>query len=250
MTAQTTAAPATSGDTPGDLPGGTPEAVPGIAEADSLFARLRHACKADWEAYVDHAFVRQLADGSLRQECFRHYMGQDYLFLIHFARAYALGVYKSETLEDMRRMGEGMAAILDEMGLHVKYCQEWGISPEDLEALPEAKATMAYTRYVLERGMAGDLLDLNVALAPCIVGYAEIGARFVGSVVDDHPYGAWIREYGGSAYRQVARDAVDTLDRLLEERGGPGRMPGLIETFRKASILEADFWQMGLTLAD
>ncbi|KAA5605558.1 thiaminase II [Roseospira marina] len=228
----------------------TPEGVPGLADPDSLFARLRHACRAEWTAYVSHPFVRHLADGSLRQDCFRHYMGQDYLFLIQFARAYALGVYKSETLEDMRRMGEGMAAILDEMGLHVKYCQGWGIAPEELEHLPEAKATMAYTRFVLERGMAGDLLDLNVALAPCIIGYAEIGARLIESVGDEHPYAAWIREYGGSGYRQVARDAVETLDRLLEERGGPGRMPGLIDTFRKATILEADFWQMGLTLAE
>ncbi|WP_299436316.1 thiaminase II [uncultured Rhodospira sp.] len=229
----------------------TPEAVPGIAEADTLFARLRHECRAEWNAYVNHDFVRQMGTGDLRQECFRHYMGQDYLFLIQFARAYALGVYKSETLEDMRRMGEGMAAILDEMGLHVKYCQGWGISPEELETLPEARATVAYTRYVLDRGMAGDLLDLNVALSPCVIGYAEIGARLLDTVDpgEDHPYGAWIREYGGAGYRQVARDAVETLDRLMATRGGPGRLPGLIDTFREATILEADFWQMGLTLA-
>ncbi|MBB4285529.1 thiaminase II [Roseospira goensis] len=233
-----------------DAPPETPEAVPGLAAADSLFARLRHACWPEWHAYLDHPFVRRMADGSLRQECFRHYMGQDYLFLIHFARAYALGVFKSESLEDMRRMGAGMAAILDEMGLHVRYCQSWGLSPEDLERLPESKATMAYTRYVLERGLAGDLLDLVVALSPCIIGYAEIGARLIDGIDDDHPYGAWIREYGGAGYRQVARDAVETMDRLMVERGGPGRMPGLVDTFRQATRLEADFWQMGLTLAD
>jgi thiaminase/transcriptional activator TenA len=231
--------------------GGTPEAVPGIAEADSLFARLRHACADEWRAYVDHDFVRQMGTGDLREECFRHYMGQDYLFLIQFARAYALGVFKSESLEDMRRMGEGMAGILDEMGLHVKYCQGWGIAPEELEGLPEAQATVAYTRYVLDRGMAGDLLDLNVALAPCIVGYAEIGMRLMEGVDpgEDHPYGAWIREYGGAGYRQVARDAVDHMDRLMRERGGAGRLPGLVATFREATRLEAAFWQMGLTLA-
>ncbi len=229
-----------------------PEAVPDLAEADSLFARLRNACKAEWTAYVEHEFVRQMGAGTLREASFRHYMGQDYLFLMHFARAYALGVYKSDSLDDMRRMGEGMASILDEMGLHVKYCQGWGLSPEDLERLPEAKATMAYTRFVLERGMAGDLLDLNVALAPCVIGYAEIGARLLAQVdpEDAHPYDAWIREYGGAGYHQVARDAVETLDRLLVSRGGEGRMPGLIDTFRKATILEADFWHMGLTLAD
>ena len=47
----------------------------------------------------------------------------------------------------------------------------------DMEAAPEDLACMAYTRFVLERGMSGDLLDLHIALAPCIVGYAEIGAR-------------------------------------------------------------------------
>lgn len=40
--------------------------------------------------------------------------------------------------------------------------------------LPEARATLAYTRYVLDTGNRGDLLDLHVALAPCLVGYGEI----------------------------------------------------------------------------
>jgi len=34
-----------------------------------------------------------------------------------------------------------------------------------MKALPEAAETIAYTRYVLERGLSGDLLDLHVALA-------------------------------------------------------------------------------------
>jgi thiaminase/transcriptional activator TenA len=69
-----------------------------VAPGGSLFARLRAAAADDWEAYTGHEFVRRLADGSLPEECFRHYLIQDYLFLIHFARAYALAAYKSETL--------------------------------------------------------------------------------------------------------------------------------------------------------
>jgi thiaminase/transcriptional activator TenA len=226
------------------------EAVPGIAPADSLFARLRTACRADWDAYVNHAFVQRMGEGTLREECFRHYLGQDYLFLIHFARAYALAAYKSDSLDNLRSAGMGMAAILDEMGLHVKLCQGWGISAQELEGLPEAKATMAYTRYVLEKGLSGDLLDLQVALAPCVVGYAEIGLALKDRATDDHPYAQWIREYAGEGYQQAARLAVDTLDRLLTERAGPGRMEGLIRTFRQATVLEADFWRMGLELLD
>jgi thiaminase/transcriptional activator TenA len=39
------------------------------------------------------------------------------------------------------------------------------------------------------------------------------------------------------------------MDRLMRERGGAGRLPGLVATFREATRLEAAFWQMGLTLA-
>ncbi|WP_142850890.1 thiaminase II [Telmatospirillum sp. J64-1] len=220
--------------------------------ADSLFARLRAACEEDWCAFVEHDFVRRLGEGSLPEECFRHYLGQDYLFLIHFARAYALAVYKSETLEDMRQAASGMAAILDEMGLHVRYCQNWGLSKDEMQSLPEARATMAYTRFVLEKGMAGDLLDLHVALAPCIIGYGEIANRLkqdFGDKIASNPYGDWIETYAGEAYQDVARAQIEQLDRLFARRAGPGRMDSLVATFRTATRLETDFWEMGLSLA-
>ena len=89
---------------------------------------------------------------------FRHYLVQDYLFLIEFARAYALAVYKGPTLADMREGLAGIAAILDvEMDLHVKLCAGWGLSPDDLEHAAPAPEMLAYTRYVLDAGMRGDL---------------------------------------------------------------------------------------------
>jgi hypothetical protein len=36
---------------------------------------------------------------------------------------------------------------------------------------------LAYTRYMLDIGMRGDLLALKVALAPRVVGHAEIATR-------------------------------------------------------------------------
>ena len=143
----------------------------------NLFDRLKADAHEAWAAYTRHAFVSAMGDGSLPQACFRHYLVQDYLFLIQFARAYALGVTKANSLADMRSCSGAMSAILDvEMNLHVALCGEWGISPEELEQAPEARATMAYTRFVLEAGHRGDLLDLMCALSPCVIGYAEIGA--------------------------------------------------------------------------
>lgn len=215
----------------------------------SLFDQLKRACASEWAAYTNHAFVRGLGDGTLPQAAFRDYLRQDYLFLIQFARAYGLAVFKSETIEEARRGSDGLAAILDETRLHVAYCQNWGIAEADLEACAEAPQTLAYTRFVLDRGMAGDLLDLDVALAPCVIGYAEIGAQLArknGDRLAQNPYRSWIEAYAGADYTKAAAAHIEKLDRTLAARGGDGRMPSLIETFRKATILEAQFWETGL----
>lgn len=220
---------------------------------DTLFERLKAGCAEDWRAYVEHEFVSRLAQGTLREAAFRHYLIQDYLFLIQFARAYALAVYKSDTLADMRASAAGMSAILDvEMGLHVEYCRRWGLDEAAMAGAEESPECVAYTRFVLERGAAGDILDLHVALAPCIVGYGEIGRRLVDdprTMLEGNPYRDWIAMYAGDEYQEVARAETALLDRLMERRGGPGRLHSLRDTFRTATRLEADFWQMGLEAA-
>jgi len=221
-----------------------------LAAPDSLFARLRAGATAEWQSYVEHPFVWALGDGSLPERCFRHYLGQDYLFLIHFARAYALAAYKAESLADIRAAGETLRALSEvEMRLHVQYCAGWGMTETDMEGLPEAPETMAYTRYVLERGLAGDVLDLHVALAPCVIGYAEIGQNLLRSPAtrrQGNPYVTWIDQYAGEAYQAVAQAAVVQLDRLAQRRLTPARLPDLARTFAEATRLEAAFWQMGL----
>ena len=96
-----------------------------------FFERLKTVASIEWRAYTEHPFTNALADGSLPEAAFRHYLVQDYLFLIQFARAYALAVYKSPRLADMREAAAGLSAILDvEMDLHVKLCAGWGLSAE------------------------------------------------------------------------------------------------------------------------
>lgn len=224
----------------------------------SVVGQLRAACAADWRAYTQHGFVARVADGSLPEACFRHYLIQDYLFLIHFARAYALAVYKADRLREMREAASAVNALLHtEMPLHVEYCATWGIDEADMLATPEARATLAYTRYVLDRGMSGDLLDLLVALSPCACGYGEIGARLISdpaTKLEGNPYRAWIELYGGDDFQQVSMNAARQIDRVASAYLGPDptastRWPALVETFQTATRLETDFWQMGLDRA-
>jgi thiaminase/transcriptional activator TenA len=218
----------------------------------SFFERLKAKASTEWYAYAEHPFTNAMADRSLPEAAFRHYLVQDYLFLIEFARAYALSVYKSPTLEDMREGSAGLSAILDvEMDLHVKLCAGWGLSPADLELAPPAPEMLAYTRYVLDAGMRGDLLALKVALAPCVIGYAEIATRLAalpGAFASNNPYRVWIAEYAGAPYQEVAAKARTHLDRLADRYATPAREAELAAIFKEATRLEADFWEMGWRL--
>jgi thiaminase/transcriptional activator TenA len=218
-------------------------------EPTTLFARLRDAAAPHWDAYSGHRFVRGLADGTLPEAAFRHYLTQDYLFLIQFARAYALAAFKADTVEDMRAASAVLSAIVDvEMDLHVEFCAEWGLSEDAMAGVPEDMATTAYTRYVLDCGMRGDVLDLMAALVPCVVGYAEIGRALDEDPATrraGNPYTRWIAMYASDDYLRVARDAVDQLDRLAERLGGEARFATLSRVFTQATRLEIAFWDMG-----
>lgn len=217
----------------------------------SLFERLKADCADDWHSYTHHSFVEQMKDGTLPMAAFQDYLVQDYLFLIQFARAYALSIYKSRSLADMRGGLGGLKAIMDvEMDLHVRMCDRWGLAAVDLEHVPEKTQTIAYTRFVLDAGNAGDLLDLYVALAPCMIGYGEIGARLAPKQGEDNPYAEWINEYASIQYQELVEATIANLDDLAAVMMTEARYPQLKRLFSAGARLEADFWQMGLDAVD
>ncbi len=215
-------------------------------------AAWRRAAGADWQAYTDHAFVRGLANGTLPEASFHHYLVQDYIFLIHFTRAWAMAVVKSESLDEIKIAAATVDALINkEMSLHVETCKQVGISEDQLYAAEEAKENIAYTRFVMDAGLSGDFLDLMAALAPCIFGYAEIGKTIVPMAAPDTPYQDWIGTYAGTDYQ----DLCDTLGTMIEQaalaRIGPipqesPRWGSLCKRFQMATRLEVDFWGMGL----
>jgi len=215
------------------------------------FPRLRDAAGTVWQDYTHHAFVEALREGTLPRASFLGYLVQDYIFLIHFGRAWALAVTKAETPEEMRACAATVDALVNrELRLHVRTCAEAGLSEADLFAAEEHPANLAYTRYVLDSGHSGDFLDLLAALAPCVMGYGEIGAR-LGPVEGAHPYADWINTYAGADYQQVCVDAGVLLDAAMQRRLGERpqdtpRWSALTHRFRTATRLEVGFWQMGL----
>ncbi|MEP5151376.1 thiaminase II [Planktotalea sp.] len=215
------------------------------------FALWREGAGEAWDDYTHHAFVRGLENGTLPRAAFLLYLVQDYVFLVHFSRAWSLAVVKSETIDEMKICAGTVNALVNhEMSLHVKTCAAAGIEEATLFNAREAVENLAYTRFVMDAGLQGDFLDLMAALAPCVMGYGEIGLRLAKSKAPDTPYAEWIETYADPDYQAVCESVGAMIDSAVESRigdlSGAPRAARLQDRFTMATTLEIGFWQMGL----
>lgn len=218
-----------------------------------MYHQLIDYCREDWRAYLNHEFVRLVANGTLARISFHHYLQQDFLFLKHYARAFALAIYKSQSLEDIRSTLSVLTSLIEnEVSAHIAYCSGWGLSERDLENALEDVATVAYTRYVLDLGNSGDLADLYAALTPCALGYAEIGRRLISDPItklEGNPYRSWIELYASENSQKFAKTQGLLLNRLVADiKPNSARWIHICETFKTATRMEIAFWQQSLEI--
>jgi len=203
-----------------------------------------------WQQYVEHDFVKQLANGSLPAECFRHYLKQDYLYLFHYSRAFALAIFKAKNFSQMEIPRKSLESICQEIQLHLAYCRQWGISEAEIFATQESAACIAYTRYLLDCGATGGLAEIYAAITPCAVGYAQI-ARYITEnypSLANNPYQTWIDTYASEAFQQEAEETSAFLTALCADFT-PTQQNHIQHIFTTATRMEIAFWQMGLDLA-
>ncbi|KAK8854498.1 phosphomethylpyrimidine kinase [Kwoniella newhampshirensis] len=206
-----------------------------------------------WKSYVRHPFVVQLGNGSLPRECFEHYIKQDYHYLRHYARAHALGAYKASSFTDITAFSEIALHIARESEMHVSYCAQFGISREDLMAAPESAPCAAYARYVIDIGTQGDILDLYMAVASCLVGYGEVGlwlkkqVKEEKAVLEGNLYRRWMEDYSGPEFLTAVHKGIENLERRIAQNPpSEEHLARLTSIWHECVRLESRFWDMGL----
>ncbi|KAI8634900.1 Rapamycin-insensitive companion of mTOR, N-term-domain-containing protein [Xylariaceae sp. FL1651] len=199
-----------------------------------------------WHRFVHHPFVLALGNGELPLESFKKYLVQDYLYLVHFARANALASYKAKSIEDIAAGAKIVSHIHTEMSLHIDYCKSFGISKEEIEATEEHQACTAYTRYVLDIGQSEDWLGLQVSLAPCLLGYGAIAKQLHAdprTKTGGNTYWPWILNYVADDYVQAVQTGSDLMERSAVLHS-PSRIEELVKIFIHATKMEIGFWEM------
>ena len=211
----------------------------------SFSGELRGAAESIWQAQHEHPFVRGIGDGSLDPERFRHYVRQDYLFLIEYGRLLALACARAPRLEVQERFADlAQATLRTEMDLHRAYAAEWGIAREELEAERPAPATRAYTDFLLRTATLGDFAELVAALLPCMWGYSEVGRTLAGrGRPANELYARWIDMYAGDEFAELAGWCREICDAAAADVGGAGR-ERMREAFLASSRHELALWEM------
>ena len=218
----------------------------------NIFNLLKENNKDNWLLYTKLEFINKLSNDTLKEEKFLNYLIQDYLFLIQFSKAWSLAILKSDNLEEMKIAASTVNDLINfEMELHITLCANYGISKSDLENADEENANIAYTRYVLELGYSGDFLDLLSSLAPCVLGYGEIGLNCQNSNPKTLMYKKWIETYSSIEYQDVCKNVSGLIDKAFLLRLGTNfentyKWKKVNQIFKKATLLEVDFWNMAI----
>ena len=199
-----------------------------------------------WAAQKQHPFVQELAAGTLDESAFRHWIEQDYRYLLDYARLFAIAGAKARDEGTMTDLLSIAHATLDhEMDLHREFAAEWGISRAELERVRKSPTCEAYTSFLVRTAYEGSIAEIAAAMYPCGQGFLDVGEYASAQATDDHRYTPWIEMYTGEEFRDVVALMRDLVDRCGEQY--PGERGAMREAFRRSARLEYAFWEMAYT---
>lgn len=187
------------------------------------------------ENILSHPFLKELQEGTLREDSFRFYILQDYLYLKDFGKALLVIASKTDSMKvrDMI-MDHVRNSLAEEKQLHTYYVNTWGEDPEKVEKSP---VTQAYTDMVVRSAYEDPLPVSLSAVLPCYWIYMVVGRQLQGS--PNPLYDRWIKAYSGGAYSRAVQEMIDALE-AVEASARDERKA--LHRFRTASIYEYMFW--------
>lgn len=195
-------------------------------------------------------FNQALADGTLTEERFKHYIIQDAHYLIAFGRSLAVAAAKADNPDGIIQFTEAAKiAIVVERALHADYFKRFGISTADFEATPLSPICHHYSNYLVATAWAEPYPVALAALLPCFWIYAEVGKDIHGRSAANNPYQAWVDTYAGKDFHDAVNGVIATTDRVAAKQS-PETLEAMHHAFTRATQLEWMFWDSAWNLAD
>ena len=205
------------------------------------------AALPDYNAIVEHPFIKELAAGTLSQERFDRYLAQDELYVGNYGRQmFELAALIPDKAD--REMFEVFAreGIEGEKAMHALLIDRFGIDtavvPSPITADYNAHTQAAIATGSKEIGLA--------AMLPCMWVYNEVGLHILRTAsVEGNPYREWIQEYGNDAFSDGVRRVLELADGYAAS-ASPEVRARMTDEYVAATRFEYLFWDWGYTGAD
>lgn len=211
-----------------------------------LTERLYNSTKEIWDSYYKHPFIEGIFKGDLDKDKFRFYLVQDYIYLLDYAKVFALGIVKSDDEIIMKKLALLLNDILNsEMTIHNKYKDKLSITSEEIKNTKPTINNVSYTKYMIEIGYSGDILDILVAVLACSWSYKEIGENLSKSpyYLENNFYYDWIKGYSTEVFKKDNDELIELIDRFGKDCSDK-KYKKLEEIFINCSRYEYKFWDM------
>ena len=209
--------------------------------------RLFEESKEIWLGYLEHPFIKEIIDGTLEQSKFEDYLVQDYLYLKEYAKVFAMGVVKAESMEEMKFFYKSVKGTMeDENELHIRYLKEYGYKIKEVEGMNIKLENSSYTSYMNSIASKYGVREIAVAILPCTWSYNFIGQNILSRFAEElegNPYREWIEMYGDDGFSKFTEEWVDYTNKLCENISEQEQRK-LINIFVNCSIYEMKFWDM------
>ena len=215
--------------------------------SNSLFYKLRSQNKNIWNNYIYHEFIDKIFNEKLNLSSFHDFLIQDCLFLIELSKAYGFAIYKSTDLISISHFSNILNIILNrELKKSLDLLKKWNISQEEVLSKSKSDAIIEYTQYIMHHISIDNIIEFQVSLLPCIVGYYEIANRFrltYPNKINMHLYGDWIKLYTSENAKQAVIDEITFIDYNLKKLDYRYNIENFHSIFYNAILLEMNFWE-------
>lgn len=197
---------------------------------------------------INHEFPMGIADGSLDFDCFKHFIEQDYYFLIEYSKILGLATIKSPDYETMSKFSILLEETLNnEMQLHISFSKKLGIEESTLKKIIPTTATSAYTNFLVKTGYECGFPEIISALLPCMATYAEIGIKLdsIKQTNINPAYEEWIKMYSSQEFQDLSKWITELVDKEAENctENEKNKMK---KVYIASCKFELDFWTSSL----
>lgn len=196
------------------------------------------AVQTIYHQIMQHPFIVQLANGSLTQTRFNHYLEQDTLYLAEYRSILAtIGAKCHNSSHQKQFLHFAMATIEAEQIVHQYFLKK--SASLTYQTMP---ATALYTGYLYQQLTTQPLAVAVASILPCFYLYQQVGeALHQQQLASNHPYHAWISTYASEAFKQDVITVVNIADQLAAD-SMPDIQAQMTEAFLTAAKMEWLFW--------